>query len=175
VNCPACNHTLSEHTISGVTVDICRGGCGGVWFDNHELDKVDESFEPADEGLLDVPCDPAPIMDNTARRNCPRCDDMVMMRHCFTVRREIEVDECPACGGVFLDHGELAAIRGQFASEDDRRQAARDHFGDLFDPELDEVSEATEESISRNRRFARAMRVLLPSWWMKGKQPWGAF
>ena len=34
-----------------------------------------------------------------------------MMRHPFSVKREIEIDECPNCAGYWLDHGELDAIR----------------------------------------------------------------
>jgi Zn-finger nucleic acid-binding protein len=161
--------------VGDITVDVCRGGCGGVWFDNRELEKVDESFEPADEGLLDVPHDPARTVDHEARRYCPCCPSVVMMRHYFSVRREIEVDECPACGGYFLDRGELAAIRGQFASEEARREAARATFDDLFADQLDEEASRTDEQLARSRRFARMFRVLLPSWWLRGKQPWGAF
>ncbi len=108
-----------------------------MWFDNRELDKVDESFEPADDALLNVAHDPAPVMDTSARRACPRCPELVMMRHFVSVRREIEVDECPGCGGLFLDHGELAAIRNQFASQEARGEAARDYFSEMFDERLD--------------------------------------
>ena len=176
MNCPACNHTLSEHTVGGITVDVCQGGCGGMWFDNQELGKVDESFEPADEGLLEMSPEPAPVMEtSTARRRCPCCDDVVMMRHWFTVRREIEVDECPSCGGVFLDHGELASIREQFATEGDRRDAARDSYAELFDGQLDETAEAGDQQRQSLTRFARMMRVVLPSWWLPGKQTWGSY
>lgn len=175
MNCPACGHQLSAHQVGEVTVDVCRGGCGGVWFDNYELQKVDESFEPADEGLLHVECDPAVAVDPTARRQCPCCDDTVMMRHHFSVRREIEVDRCPRCNGYFLDRGELAAIRGQFASEEARREAARQTFDELFGDALDAEADATDEQVRRARGFARMFRVLLPSYWLRGKQPWGAY
>lgn len=175
MNCPACGHTLTELTASGITVDVCEGGCGGVWFDNFELDKVDEAHEPADDLLLDVARDPAPVMDTTARRQCPRCADLVMMRHFVSVRREVEVDECPGCGGLFLDHGELVAIRNQFASQDERSAAARDYFAELFDTELEAEAAQTEAHLRRARKFARMFKVLLPSAWLKGKQPWGAY
>lgn len=175
MNCPACGHALTEITTSGITVDVCDGGCGGVWFDNYELDRVDEAHEPADDFLLGVVRDPAPVMDTSARRHCPRCPDLVMMRHFVSVRREVEVDECPGCGGVFLDHGELAAIRNQFATRDERSAAARDYFAELFDDDLDAAAADGEERLRRARKFARMFKVLLPSAWLKGKQPWGAY
>ena len=175
MNCPACGHQLSAHAVGAITVDVCRGGCGGVWFDNFELKKVDESFEPADDGLLNVECDPSVKVDHEARRHCPSCDDTIMMRHHFSVRREVEVDQCPRCAGYFLDKGELGAIRDQFASEEARREAARESFDDLFGDAMDAEAGATDEQLRHARGFARMFRVLLPSFWMRGKQPWGAY
>ncbi len=175
MNCPACGHSLSAHKVGGITVDLCRGGCGGVWFDARELQQVDEACETVGDGLLDVPRDPAREVDHAARRDCPRCAGVVMMRHYFSVRREVEVDHCPSCGGYFLDHGELAAIRAQFASEHDRREAARALFAELFDPQLEAVATLSNEHRERARAFARMVRVLLPSYWIPGKQPWGAY
>jgi uncharacterized protein len=175
VNCPACGHILSTHETGGITVDVCRGGCGGIWFDAFELQRVDEAHEAVDERLFDVPCDPDIKVDSKARRHCPCCPDIVMMRHYFSVRREIEVDACPSCGGFFLDHGELEAIRSQFATEEDRREAARAVFSETFDPQLEYASSVSNGRRERARAFARMIRVLLPSYWLPGKQPWGAY
>ncbi len=175
MNCPACGHALSAHQVGEITVDVCRGGCGGVWFDAHELQRMDEPAEPVQDGLLDVDRDPSVVVDPEARRHCPRCPELVMMRHWFTVKREVVVDECPGCGGFFLDHGELAAIRGQFDSEDARRDAAREAFDRMFEEQLGTEAKASAEAVARSRRFAGMLKVLLPSWWIPGKQPWGAY
>lgn len=175
MNCPACGHALSAHMVGGITVDVCRGGCGGVWFDAFELQRVDEPHEEVNDGLLDVASDPLVKVDRAARRNCPRCQGVVLMRYHFSVRREIEVDACPSCGGYFLDNGELDAIRAQFASEEARREAARAVFAELFDDQLAAAAAVSAEHRERARAFARMLRVLLPSYWLPGKQPWGAF
>ena len=39
MNCPACGNVLKEMTVSDISVDVCQGGCGGIWFDNFELKK----------------------------------------------------------------------------------------------------------------------------------------
>ena len=54
MKCPACDNTLTEINISDILVDICKGGCGGIWFDNFELEKFDEKHEHAGEALLDI-------------------------------------------------------------------------------------------------------------------------
>lgn len=175
MHCPACGRTLTERQIGAIVVDVCDGGCGGLWFDNRELQKVDEAHEAMGEALLDVRRDPRARADLASRRRCPRCDDVVLMRHFTSVKREVTIDECPACGGVFLDHGELRAIRTEFATEEERRQAARETFAQLFDKQLEHEAAAGREDLSRARKLAHMMRFLLPSYWLPGKQPWGAF
>ena len=67
MNCPACGNVLEEMTVSDIAVNVCQGGCGGIWFDNFELEKVDTASESAGAGLLDVARDEAIIVDHTAR------------------------------------------------------------------------------------------------------------
>src|SRR4051794_17770465 len=104
MNCPACGHVLSSRTAGDLTVDICDGGCGGIWFDHYELGKLDEAAETAGELLLDIARDPNARVDQSKRYTCPHCTDgVVMMRHFWSVKRAVTMDECPECGGVFLD------------------------------------------------------------------------
>ena len=46
-----------------------------------------------------------------------------MMRHYYSVRTEVVVDQCAGCGGYWLDAGELQSIREQFATQSDREDA----------------------------------------------------
>ena len=136
MNCPACGNVLQEMTVGGVVVDVCRGGCGGIWFDKFELNKFDEPHESAGEELLEIEQDESIIVDHTKRFKCPRCDDVVMMRHFFSVKKDVEVDECPGCGGFWLDAGELGKIRGLFNTEEERHKAAKEYFSKVFGGEL---------------------------------------
>jgi hypothetical protein len=43
--------------------------------------KVDEADESAGEGLLEMERDPHVVVDPSKRLNCPKCSDVVMMRH----------------------------------------------------------------------------------------------
>jgi Zn-finger nucleic acid-binding protein len=166
---------MKEVQVQGTAVDVCEGGCGGIWFDWFELKKVDEPDEVAGEALLDVARDPSVIVDHEAKRHCPRCDGQVMWRHFASVNREVAVDECPACAGFFLDHGELNAIRGQFATEEERAEAAQKLFDEMFDDDIAKLEQASEDKLEHSRRLAHMFRFLLPSYYLKGKQPWGAF
>ena len=175
MDCPACDRSLEPVEVSGLELEICRGGCGGVWFDNYELEKVDERKESAGEALLDVGRAPDVEVDHERPRACPSCREAVMRRHFFTVKREVEVDECPACAGVWLDAGELSEIRRQFDDAEDREQAAAEEYQRLFGEEMDRMREESEERLERARSFARALRFVLPSYWIPGDQTWGAY
>src|SRR5215203_501534 len=121
IECPVCSNTMTTMTAEGVTVDVCAGGCGGIWFDWFELARVDEVHESAGEKFLEVERDPTLHPDLSKRIHCPR-DGEIMMRHFHSVKRGVVVDECPRCAGFWLDAGELAAIRSEFAS---RRSASK--------------------------------------------------
>ncbi len=176
MNCPACDRELTRWTSPVLEVDVCDGGCGGIWFDHYELAKADESSEAAGEGLLDVAVDPALQVDLDRRRLCPSCtDDVVMMRHFTSVARKVTIDECPECGGIWLDAGELRAIRDEFPTDDARQAAADQYFGDVFGPELAAEHAKSQEELARSQRFAHAFRFITPSYYEPGKQEGGAF
>jgi hypothetical protein len=44
-----------------------------------------------------------------ARMECPRCHAELVER----VQHDVTVDECPTCGGLWLDKGELEHIAGR--------------------------------------------------------------
>jgi len=111
MKCPACDHELSGIQVGAVAVDVCQGGCGGIWFDAFELKKVDEQHEAAGEHLTQIQRDPDIRVDLTRKRDCPRCVGIKLKRHLFNRTSQVEVDHCPNCAGYWLDAGELAKIR----------------------------------------------------------------
>lgn len=113
MKCPACFNELTLLQVGDVLVDVCQGGCGGIWFDAFELQRVDEQGEVAGERLLHIERDETVVVDRTRKRACPRCGDVKLHRHFFSAKRRVEVDECPSCGGYWLDSGELEQIRAE--------------------------------------------------------------
>ena len=49
--CPQCGKEMKKFYIQNhkFHVDICIDGCGGIWFDNRELKKVDDVSKNIDE------------------------------------------------------------------------------------------------------------------------------
>jgi Zn-finger nucleic acid-binding protein len=175
MKCPACGSGLEQMTVGGLTVDVCRDGCAGIWFDNFELKKVDEKHESAGAELLALRRNLDVVVDHSLKRECPKCSGQKMAKHFMSVKRQVEVDECPACGGFWLDPGELAKIRDQFQTEEDRKQAASEYFEDVFADDLAKMEEESKEQLERAQSVAKMFRFICPTYYMPGKQGWGAF
>ena len=159
--CPACHRDLTERAAGDVNVDACVGGCGGLWFDAFELKKFDEPHEFLPETVTDVMRDPRVVVDHQERRMCPKCMDVPMMRHFWSTAHEVEIDECPSCGGVWLDHGELKRIRSLFESEEAAREATLEFIQHNFGDELRTVESdgGDGDGDAKPRRTARMGRL----------------
>lgn len=110
MKCPACFNELLEIRVAGLAVDVCAGGCGGIWFDAFELKQVEELPASAANELISIQRDPIVQVDLHRKRSCPRCLDIKLMRHFFSPRRKVQVEQCPNCAGFWLDAGELSVI-----------------------------------------------------------------
>jgi Zn-finger nucleic acid-binding protein len=155
MTCPACSRELREATAGVLVVDVCDGGCGGIWFDAGELRRVDEAHEPVDGRVLDIERDSALVVDHDARRACPRCPEAtVLMRRFTSVDRRVAVDECPGCGGVWLDAGELAEVRSEYPTAEARAQAA----GERLEAAFGEWMAGERKAAERDQKTAQELR-----------------
>jgi Zn-finger nucleic acid-binding protein len=107
MNCPACKSPLREKGASGMTLDICYGGCGGIWFDATELERVSAQSATALHSIWSVPVS---NVKRTEPRMCPRCPDQILARKWFSDSQKVEIDQCPRCGGIWLDAGEFSQV-----------------------------------------------------------------
>jgi Zn-finger nucleic acid-binding protein len=110
MKCPACDRKLSEVKVGSVAVDICEGGCGGIWFDALELKKVSQEHESRAGTVVNIHRDAKIMVDDQQPRVCPRCAEVKLERRIPRLGSVVEIDLCPRCGGYWLDHGELEKI-----------------------------------------------------------------
>ncbi len=110
--CPACGKTMKKIFMAeaGINIDICLDGCGGIYFDNRELNRFDESHEKIDEILEAIKGREFKKVDKTQIRECPVCH--IPMVKMGSGAGGVEIDVCNTCGGKFLDNNELQIIRG---------------------------------------------------------------
>ncbi|MBS4760064.1 MAG: zf-TFIIB domain-containing protein [Clostridium sp.] len=119
--CPACGKLMKKVYLNsqGFFIDVCTEGCGGVWFDNRELAKVDEKNEDIKELCEVYKGKTFSQVDKNAERKCPLCGQK-MVKNSVSAKQEITIDECYKCGGKFFDYNELEQMRNQYENDKDR-------------------------------------------------------
>lgn len=111
LQCPRSSTPLTPLKIGGVGTDVCED-CGGLWLDRFELARFEQPDSVFGDALVaHLRQFPTVLVDRTARLRCPRHPDTVMLRRAFSSSIAVEIDECPQCGGVWLDAYELEQIR----------------------------------------------------------------
>ena len=118
--CPRCGRDMRAQSFGTVEVDVCVSRCGGTWFDAKELGKLDEPEEGIGEALDAALARPAGER-RTSPLRCTKCD-AAMRAHGYQHVPGALVDECYACGGFFLDAGELRAIRDWIGEQRQKKQ-----------------------------------------------------
>lgn len=111
LKCPRTGALLSRVRIGGIDTDCCED-CGGLWLDRFELAKLQGAGNPFGDALAaHLAQFPMPLIDPSQRLACPRHPSVTMLRRMHSRGVPVEIDECPECGGVWLDAAELDQIR----------------------------------------------------------------
>src|SRR5574344_1069342 len=115
IKCPACQKVMKKIFIprTGLNIDICLDGCGGMYFDNRELKEFDEHSEEIDEILDAIKGKTFISVNQDYPRVCPVCGAK-MVKNYTSDKHKIQIDECYKCGGKFLDAGELQGLRDEY-------------------------------------------------------------
>ncbi|TLX76074.1 hypothetical protein E9993_07640 [Labilibacter sediminis] len=111
MNCPRCNSSLSKEVINdmnaSIEIDACNS-CGGKWFDKGELTEIEKLVEPTFIEIRKIP----KRKEQYAALSCPSCSNMQLLEKVEHPRdHKVIIDYCPSCKGIWLDKGELEAIK----------------------------------------------------------------
>jgi Zn-finger nucleic acid-binding protein len=166
MKCPACSSSLEEQTVGEVIVDVCKKGCGGIWFDEGELKKFDEPHEFTGELILTS--NRTPPQAKNGARDCPKCDESAyLIKRYYSPNGKYEIDQCSKCSGIWLDVGELATIRNEYQTEKARQEAGDKLLDSHLTPLLNNINHrvsATEKEIDINRQsntFSKIIKSLI--------------
>ena len=112
LRCPrSASFPLRPLRVGGVNTDVCED-CGGVWLDRLELARFEDPVSAFGDALVAHLSQFSPaLIDHSVRLRCPHHPDVVMLRRKYSAAIPIDIDECPQCGGIWLDADELAQIR----------------------------------------------------------------
>ena len=153
--CPACGKTMKKIYIpeENINIDICLDGCGGIFFDNREFDKFNESNEDISKIINSYEDKQYTPVNEDLQRVCPACG-MKMVQNTTKVGGSVVIDECYGCGAKFLDHNELMKIRAEYPTDKERSEAAMKM---LYSRVGNEISKAEKQQINalNNRSLAQ--------------------
>lgn len=138
MDCPMDGTPLvTEIYETDIEVDVCPR-CGGMWLDKGELEAIQQTVErDYSEALLSVP-DTVKASQRASKQmsrpmlSCPGCKQE-MSRKEYGYGSQVVIDLCAACGGIWLDRGELEELEVFFERTKLKYSDARRGFlGSLF-------------------------------------------
>ena len=82
--------------------------CGGIWFDDGELKKIQSMGDELAIQSLEAAATPAPdtVMQEVERKLCPVCNERLVPYH-YMYSSNIELDQCDNFYGVWVQECEL--------------------------------------------------------------------
>jgi uncharacterized protein len=109
--CPRCKSSLIVLEYEGIELDWCPS-CEGLWFDRGEMELI-ATHSGVEYSALGFDSQ-ASTTERTLK--CPLCRKS-MDKRILGQREPVVADICPACGGLWLDHGELEHLLGSAGEE----------------------------------------------------------
>ena len=124
MKCPNCDVDLRRTDLGEagfVILDVCDQ-CHGSWFDEGELDALDDSPGSNAEAMdYDI------VEQNIETPKCPMCSGS-MTSLSPKEAPELVIDRCDACHGFWLDQGELDDVRAALLRADSLTRDQTEHF-----------------------------------------------
>ena len=158
MKCPRTGKELKPVFVDDIEIDLSMG-CGGVWFDRFELEKFDEVHERAGQILVEhMQAYHKPLPDLESRLKCPKDTNVVMMRRYYSGKLQIEIDECPQCGGVWLDSEELSGIRDLFPTQYHLENANKKFIDEVMSsPKVKELEAENQELPNKLKKISNVL------------------
>jgi uncharacterized protein len=120
MHCPRTKTPLKKVSVGKVPVYVSEA-CGGVLFENQTLKDFECPNDKRGKALTDhLSQFHNEIADLKHRVSCPVCTDTVMLRRFYSPLHAVEIDECPGCGSIWLDTGELEKLQFLMFNEKER-------------------------------------------------------
>jgi Zn-finger nucleic acid-binding protein len=120
MQCPRTNTPLKKVNVGKVPVYVSEA-CGGVFLENQTLKLFKCPDDKRGHTLANhLKQFHGELLELVERVSCPTCADTVMLRRFYSPLHVVEIDECPGCGGIWLDTGELSKLQSLMLNEKER-------------------------------------------------------
>ncbi len=105
--CPDCNIPMDPLSFRGVNLDDCPQ-CGGIWFDDGELKKLQSIGDQLSFQALEDTAKPHQdvVCQEPGAKLCPKCQER-LTPYRYLYSSDVIIDECDDCFGIWVQDGEL--------------------------------------------------------------------
>ena len=153
--CPACGSEMQKVFISdkAINIDICSNGCGGIFFDNKEIQEFSGVNDDIGEIKKLIENKNFMPVDETKTRICPACNTPMAKTNAIRV----QIDTCYKCGAIFLDNGEFEQVRTKFKK---RKKVTPVNLNQNSDIKLEEFYRDAQEEQLQYEGYRTAAHLL---------------
>lgn len=159
MQCPRTHSPLTKVNVGKVPVYVSEQ-TGGVFLTNQTLCLFESAAEDRGRALashLGKFHHPLPSLDE--RVNCPACDDTVMLRRYYSPLHVVEIDECPGCGGIWLDTGELKKLQSLMLNEKERALLRQQLMAEHRPVSIEGMPHLRDSQLSRHSKIDRLFEL----------------
>ena len=130
MECPACENVLTKFINAGVKVLACKDECGGLWFSQSQVKRLEKFKSGLGASLLKIKRADGVKVYRGVEHICPQCKTTLLFRHFFSKEFDTEVNQCAKCGGFWVDFSGLAKL--QSMSGQKKQKALDQYFSIIF-------------------------------------------
>ena len=161
MECPACENELTEHKVSGIKLDICRGSCGGIWIQHSQIKKIARLKLGAGSTLLSIDKADGLKIYRNAEHPCPNCKTTLLFRHFFSRKYDTEVNQCSKCAGFWVDPGGLSKIMK--SQNKDKKELIENFFSFINNEKISGMNLANQDIAEAAELITVIFNFLRPS------------
>lgn len=160
MKCPRTDSILTKVNVGKVAVYVSER-CGGVFLENHTLTL----FECAESDRGKALSKHLSQFHNeglnlSERVECPSCVDTVMLRRYYSPLHVVEIDECPGCGGIWLDTGELSKLQSLMLNEKEKTLLRNKLLEEHRQPKIEGLPHLRDSWIKREKKVDHFMELI---------------
>jgi Zn-finger nucleic acid-binding protein len=160
MKCPACQNELHENVVAGVKVGVCRGECGGLWFDRFQFKKIQTLNPGIGQSLLTIERAEGVKIYRGVEHVCPACETTLLYRHFFSAEWDTEIDQCSKCRGFWVDLAGLAKL--QSLPENQKKQAIEKYFTTVIEEKLSGMRLLHDDMAQQAQVLIQILKFLWP-------------
>lgn len=157
---PRTDSILKKVNVGKIPVYVSES-CGGVFLENQTL-KLFECAEKDRGKALSKHLSQFhnETLNLSERVACPSCLDTVMLRRYYSPLNVVEIDECPGCGGIWLDTGELSKLQSLMLNEKEKTLLRNKLLDEHRQPKIEGLPHLRDNWIKRNEKVDNFMELV---------------